>query len=69
MLSKLVSEVKENNVMKIRGYVSITNSGVASFSNMPMNMDGWKEYTFEIEVPHPLPELKVIPESVEEVKP
>ena len=55
--------------MKIRGYVSVGMDGGVSFSNIPLGSGGGtKEYTFELEVPHPLVELKVIQESVEEVK-
>ena len=60
--------------MRIRGYVLVGNDGSHSFLTSPKDDIGYVEknlakiFTFEIDVPHALPELKVIPESVEEVK-
>ena len=53
--------------MKIRGYVAVTDSGIYKFANDSFPCDGWKQYTFELNVPHPLPELNVMPESVKEL--
>ena len=58
--------------MRVRGYVSIGDVGEFYFHNGNSSQyfsdEKLKTYTFELEVPHPLLELKVIGESVEEVK-
>ena len=59
--------------MKVRGYVNVAVDGSVRFHNGRISTDFsdgtvQKTYTFELEVPHPLPELKVDVSTVEEVK-
>ena len=61
--------VEYGEQMKIRGYVSVGTDGFFFFSNTSSGLTGSKTYTFELDVPHPLPELKVDVSTVEEVKP
>lgn len=60
--------------MRIRGYVHVGFDGdskldiIVNQNIISPSFVFYKSYTFELDVPHPLPELKVIAESVEEVK-
>ena len=59
--------------MKIRGYINVYQDGSFHFHDAKVSTDflegdGMKKFTFELDVPHPLPELKVDVSTVEEVK-
>ena len=60
--------VEYGEQMKIRGYVAIGTDGNFFFSNSSAGLTNGRTYTFELDVPHPLPELKVDVSTVEEVK-
>ena len=55
--------------MKIRGYLTVYDDATFYFySNRPTSyVETQKVYTFEIDVPHPLPELKVDVTTIKEV--
>ena len=59
--------------MKVRGYVAMSLAGYQIVETLTQEFSkgvlasGARLYTFEIEVPHPLPELKVIEGSTVEV--
>jgi hypothetical protein len=58
--------------MKLRGYITVftskSNEPNFIFTNTPEKFSGdYRQYTFIIEVPHNLPELKTV-DNLEEVK-